>query len=109
MTRYDAFAADQYMRSVLTDELSDDETDNALSALTTLTIIHPSLFPHDRTFVRPDHQQGVDGPSGVRFVVYGDEGIERMLRLPRRDLTSISETIDRLVDLLRTYVETPAA
>lgn len=106
---YNSTAADQYMRSVLSDELSDDEADNALTALTTLTTIHPVLFPFERTFARPDHQRGVDGPSGVRFVVYGEEGIERTLRVPRADLTSVSEAIDSVINLLRVYVHATLA
>ena len=97
------------MRSVLSDELSDDEADNALTALTTLTTIHPELFPFERTFARPDHQKGVAGSSGVRFVVYGEEGEVRFLRVPRSDLTSISEAIDSVIALLRSYVNATLA
>lgn len=97
MTRYNADATDSYMRSVLIDELSDDEADNALTALTTLTSLFPALFPFDRTFARPDHQRGTDGPSGVRFVVFGEHGIERMVRVPRMDLSSVAEAVESVL------------
>lgn len=97
MTSYIDFAADHYMRSVLTDELSTDEADNALTALTALTSIHPELYPFNRTFVRPDHQKGSDGATGVRFVVYGAEGMERMIRVPRGDLADLGGLIDEVL------------
>jgi hypothetical protein len=104
MTRYTDYATDQYMRSVLADELSVDEADNALTALTSLTSAYPKLFPFERTFVRPDHQTGVRGAAGVRFVVYGEDGVERFLRLPRAALVSLKESIDQVFDLLRQYI-----
>ena len=52
------------------------------------------MFPPERTFVRPDHHKGVEGPTGVRFVVYNEEGIERTLRLPREHLSTIKAAID---------------
>lgn len=101
MTRYTDFAADQYMRSVLTEELSIDEADNALTALTTLTSTYPRLFPFERTFARPDHQRGVDGAAGVRFIVYGEDGEERFLRLPRKALGSLRDSINEVFEVLR--------
>lgn len=91
---YSEIATDQYMLSVLAEELSVDEADNALTALSWLTSAHPGYFPTERTFVRPEHQSGEDRATGVRFVVYGPEGIDRFLRLPRASLTSVSECID---------------
>lgn len=100
MTRYNPDATDSFMRSVLIDELSDDEADNALTALSTLTSLFPALFPFERTFARPDHQRGTDGPSGVRFVVFGDAGIERMVRIPRSDLCSVAEAVESVMILV---------
>ena len=108
MTRYNADATDEYMRSVLIDELSDDEADNALTALSTLTSLFPALFPFDRTFARPDHQRGTDGPSGVRFVVFGSHGVERMVRVPRMDLSSVAEAIESVM-ILVSILDTQAA
>lgn len=104
MSPYNSSATDQYMLSVLADELSVDEADNALTGLNALTSRHPKLFPPDRTFARPDHQNGVRGPAGVRFVVYGDEGVERFLRLPRAALASLKDTIDSIYNLLESFV-----
>lgn len=106
MTTYNSEAADQYMRSVLTEELSIDESDNALTALTALTTAYPQLYPFDRTFVRPDHDRTADrpGPAGVRFIVYGEAGVERFIRLPRSVLSSLKGTIDELFDVLRSLV-----
>lgn len=109
MTRYTEFATDQYMLSVLADELHVDEADNALTALTTLTNASPGMFPPERTFVRPDHQKGVEGPTGVRFIVYGEEGIERSLRLPRTALGSIREAIDDIFLSLQALMRLDAA
>lgn len=97
MIYYPQVAADQYMFSVLSDELTDNEADNALTALSTLTSLYPALFPSEHTFVRPDHQRGVDGPSGVRFVVFGEDGVVRMVRLPRQDLSSLTEAIETIM------------
>lgn len=94
---YTASATDQYMRSVLIDELSDDEADNALTALSTLTSLFPKLFPFDRTFARPDHYPSQPGVSGVRFVVFGPEGIERMVRIPKWDLSSVAEAVESVL------------
>jgi hypothetical protein len=91
---YTPHATDQYMRSVLIDELSDDEADNALTALSTLTSLFPGLFPFERTFARPDHNPTVRGPAGVRFVVFGDNGVERMVQIPREDLSSVAEAVE---------------
>lgn len=106
MTSYNASATDQYQLSVLTDELSMDEADNALTALNTLTSTYPRLFPFDRTFARPDHQIGVNGPTGVRFIVYGDEGVERFIRVPRAALASLRGSIDSLYEILRGFLRT---
>jgi len=102
MTRYNEIATDQYMRSVLVEEFTIDEADNALTALSTLTSNYPRLFPHERTFARPDHDPTVSrtGPAGVRFVVYGEEGIERQVRLPRADLASLKSSIDGVFGVL---------
>jgi len=101
---YNSSATDQYMLSVLVDEFSVDEADNALTALSTLTSAYPQLFPSERTFARPDHQLGVNGPAGVRFVVFGEEGIVRVIRLPRAVLTSLRNTINELfLILVATY------
>lgn len=82
------------MRSVLADEFTGDEADNALTALSTLTSLFPELFPSHRTFVRPDHQTPHMRATGVRFVVYGDQGIVRQIRIPRMCLVSVSEAVD---------------
>lgn len=110
MTRYNADSADQYMRSVLLDELSTEEADNALTALSTLTTAYPSLYPFDRTFVRPDHDRtaGADGPAGVRFIVYGEEGVERFIRLPRAALASLKASIDELFSVLGSLIKLAA-
>ena len=91
---YTASAADQHMRNVLTDELTPDEADNAMTALSALTSLFPSLFPFDRTFVSTDHYPTLSGPSGVRFVVYGEEGEERSVHIPRADLSSVAEAVE---------------
>ena len=108
MTRYNADATDEYMRSVLIDELSDDEADNALTALSTLTSLFPALFPFDCTFARPDHQRGSNGPAGVRFEVFGPNGIERMVRIPRVDLSSVAEAVESVM-ILVSILDTQAA
>lgn len=108
MTSYSQSAADQYMFSVLSDELTDDEADNALTALSTLTGLFPALFPAEHTFVRPDHQRGTDGPSGVRFVVFGDGGVVRMVRLPRQDLRSVAEAVETIM-IMVSIIDTKAA
>lgn len=91
---YTASAADQHMRNALIDELTPDEADNAMTALSTLTSLFPSFFPFDRTFVSTDHYPTLRGPSGVRFVVYGEEGQERTVHIPRADLSSVAEAIE---------------
>lgn len=93
MNDYIPHGVDQYMLSVLTDELTIDEADNVLTALTALTTFSPELFPFNRTFVRPDHQRDGDGAVGVRFIVYGPGGVDRMIRVPRKDLTDLPMTI----------------
>ncbi len=94
------------MRSVLADEFTTDEADNALTALTALTTAYPQLYPFDRTFVRPDHDRTADapGPAGVRFIVYGEDGVERFIRLPRAVLGSLRSAIDELFNVLRALV-----
>lgn len=94
MTNYNEYATDQYMRSVLVDEFSPDETDNALTALSSITSLFSELFPPERTFVRPDHENRHLRPTGVRFIVYGDSGIVRQIRIPKSALSSISHAID---------------
>lgn len=106
---YNSSATDQYMISVLVDEFSVDEADNALTALSTLTSLNPQLFPPERTFARPDHQMGVKGPAGVRFVVYGEEGVERMIRLPRAALETLKAAIDSIYAVLTGFLRTSAA
>lgn len=91
---YNADATDQYIRSLLVEELSDDEADNAMTALSTLTSLFPSFFPFDRTFALLHSHWGFSGPSGVRFVVYGEEGEERSVHIPRADLSSVAEAIE---------------
>jgi hypothetical protein len=103
---YNCEATDQYMLSVLVDEFSVDEADNALTALSTLTNAYPSLFPHERTFARPDHQPGVKGPAGVRFVVFGESGIVRFIQLPREALASLKAAIDNLFAVVSGLVKT---
>ena len=105
---YTASATDQYMRSVLIDELTDDEADNALTALSTLTSLYPQLFPFDRTFTRPDHYPSQAGASGVRFIVFGPEGIERMVRIPKQDLSSVAEAVESVL-IIVSILDTEAA
>lgn len=100
MIKYNSLATDSYMRSVLTDALSLDEADNSLTALSTLTGLHPSLFPHERTFVRPDIQPGSTVASGVRFEVYGEDEIERTVRVPRIDLSSVAEAVESVLIII---------
>jgi hypothetical protein len=109
MTSYNASATDQYMLSVLVDEFSVDEADNALTALTTLTTTYPELFPSERTFARPDHQPGTKGAAGVRFVVFGETGVERMIRMPRAALASLKDAINTLYEILAGLIRTAAA
>jgi hypothetical protein len=106
---YSEFATDQYMLSVLAEELTVDEADNALTTLTTLTHTSPAYFPPERTFVRPDHHRGVDGPTGVRFIVYGEEGVVRSLRLPRECLGTLKEAIDDIYLSLEALTRLSAA
>ena len=108
MNRYNASATDQYMLSVLVDEFSEDKADNALTPLSPLTFTYPKPFPFERTFARPDHQLGVDGPSGVRFVVYGSEGVERMIRLPRTALASLATAVNEMFSVLAGLIRTAA-
>ena len=105
---YNASSADQYMLSVLADELSVNEADNALTGLSVLTSISPSLFPFEDTFVRPDHQRGLQGPSGVRFVVYGSEGVVRQIHVPRAALRSLEATVDNIYSILHGLVRIAA-
>ena len=91
---YTGNATDQHMRNVLLDELTSDEADNAMTALSALTSLFPIFFPFERTFVSTDHYPTLSGPSGVRFVVYGDEGQERSVHIPRADLSSVAEAIE---------------
>ncbi|UVG35183.1 hypothetical protein SEA_CECE_177 [Microbacterium phage Cece] len=100
MTHYADFAADQYMRSVLREEFTSAESDNALTALSTLTGLFPGLFPIDRTFARPDYQRGSERALGVRFVVYGPEGIERTVRVPRAALASLEGIVDETLTVV---------
>lgn len=97
--QYSTSATDQYMRDVIQDEFSADEADNALTALTVLTSVSPRLFPFDRTFVRTDHQRDGTGASGVRFIVFGDTGVDRMVRIPREDLDSVITATDTVISM----------
>lgn len=94
MTNYSEYATDLYMRSVLSDELTVVEVDNALTALTSITSLFPDKFPANRTFVRPDHETIHMKATGVRFVVYGDAGIIRQIRIPRGSLASLADAVD---------------
>lgn len=97
MNDYSPVGVDQYMLSVLSDELTADEADNALTALSALTSVHPETYPFNRTFARPDHQRDRNGAAGVRFIVYGEFGMERMIRVPRADLASLETLIDSVL------------
>ncbi|URP22219.1 hypothetical protein SEA_BIG4_186 [Microbacterium phage Big4] len=91
---YTQDSTDQYMRDILVEELTPDAADNALTALSTLTSLYPGVFPSNRTFVRPHHDPTASGPSGVRFVVYGDEGVLRSIYLPGTDLRNVAHAIE---------------
>lgn len=101
---YNATTTDQFMRSVLVDEFTIDEADNALTALSTLTSLFPDQYPASRTYARPDHQRGVKGAAGVRFVVYGEEGEERVLRVPRELLSTVQSAVGSVLTIER-YAE----
>ena len=100
---YTAESVDQYMRRALENELEPHEADNALTALTALTTLHPSLFPFSDTFVRVDkeHISFSDHDTyGIRFDVFGEEGIERSLRIPRGDLRHIETAINSVIQIV---------
>lgn len=101
---YTAIATDQHMRNLLVDDLSDDEADNAMTALSALTSLFPSFFPFQRTFARPHYREASTEATGVRFVVYGEEGIERTVFLPRADLRTVSEAVDAATSTAATWI-----
>ncbi len=92
---YDGSPVDQYMRRVLEIDLTQDETDNVLTALTALTTIHSRLFPFEATFVRPDKEivGWTKGVTGIRFETYDQEGMVRVLRVPRKEFASLDTAI----------------
>lgn len=106
---YNADATDQYIRSLLVEELSDDEADNAMTALSTLTSLFPSFFPFDRTFALLHSHWGFSGPSGVRFVVFGEDGIERSVHIPRDDLFTVATAVDAVTKSASIWILEPVA
>ncbi|UDL15934.1 hypothetical protein QEH42_gp284 [Microbacterium phage Pumpernickel] len=102
MTLYNSSSVDFFMRSVLDGSFTQDETDNALTALSVLTTQCPALFPSDATFVHPDIQANDSRPSGIIFVHYDDEGVVRSIRVPIEDLSNLRtlvDTLDKLINL----------
>lgn len=91
---YTQDSTDQYMRDILADELTPDEADNALTAMSTLTGVFSSYFPIQRTFTRPHRTPGYAEATGVRILVFGEDGIERSVHIPRADLSSVAEAVE---------------
>jgi hypothetical protein len=104
MSIYNTEAVDLYMRRSLEGELQKHEADNALTALTTLTVTYPSLFPFESTFVELDYQPGKIEAVGIKFSVYGEDSVTRELRIPRADLADIGSCIKSVLHVLREFV-----
>lgn len=106
MKNYDGLAVDRYMRAILEEELTEHETDNALTLLTTLTTLAPELFPHEETFVRVAktrlkfHEEIVRVRGIQLYTTHGPDNLERAIFIPRTSLTSLKTAMSTLFAVL---------
>ena len=89
------------MRKVLEQDLTDEQTDNALTLLTTLTTIAGDKFPHETTFVRVNKSKLLFHPEvvrvrGITLFTLKDDGTERLVSLQLNDLRTIQTSFNAL-------------
>lgn len=106
MNDYDGAVVDQYMRSVLEQDLSPIEVDNSLTILSTLLSVSPGYFPPGRTFIRIDRQSLKFHPEivrtrGIRIVVFKDGEEQRTMYIPRHNLTDLETAMDAMFFVLK--------
>lgn len=106
MNSYDGSAVDQYMRSVLAQDLNDNEIDNALSLLGTLTTLASANFPPDCTFIKVERRSMKFNPDlvkarGVVISVIRDGDEKRTLHIPRNNLSDLETAMDAMFFVLK--------
>ena len=105
MQNYSGTAVDQYMRVVLEQDLSPDQTDNALTLLTTLTSLASPQFPHEKTFIRVNKTRLLFHPEtvrvrGITLFTLKEDGTERAVSIPKDDLRNIKTAMASLFAIL---------
>lgn len=106
MKSYDGVAVDHYMRTILEQDLTEHETDNALTLLTTLTTLAEDDFPHEKTFIRVSktrlkfHEEIVRVRGIQIFTTHGEENDLRGVYIPRGDLKTIKTAMTSLFEAL---------
>lgn len=106
MNSYDAETVDHYVRSVLAQDLNDDEIDNALSLLSTLTSIASANFPPSQTFIKVDRRALKFNPDivkarGVIISVLRNGEEKRTLHIPRNNLADLETAMDAMFFVLK--------
>lgn len=106
MSTYDGAAVDQYMRSVLSQDLNDNEISNALSLLDTLTSMASANFPPSNTFIKVERRAMKFNPDvikarGVVISVIRDGEEKRTLHIPRNNLTDLETAMDAMFFVLK--------
>lgn len=106
MNSYDGSVVDQYMRSVLAQDLNDDEIDNAMTLLSTLTTVAAEHFPPEHTVIRVHRVQLKFHPEivkaqGVIVSVLKDGDEKRTLHIPRPNLSDLETAMDAMFFVLR--------
>ncbi len=106
MNSYAAETVDHYVRTVLAQDLNDDEIDNALSLLSTLTSIASTNFPPGQTFIKVDRRALKFNPDivkarGVIISVLRDGDEKRTLHIPRNNLADLETAMDAMFFVLK--------
>ncbi len=101
MRSYSGPAVDRYMRKILEQDLTEEQTDNALTLLTTLTTIAGDKFPHETSFIRVNKTRLKFHPEivrvrGITLFTLKEDGTERTVTLHLNDLRNIKTAFDAL-------------
>lgn len=106
MNSYDKSVVDQYIRSVLEQDLEADEVGNALTLLSTLTTVASDNFPPGNTFIRVERHSIKFHPEivrtrGVIISVIRDGEEKRTLHIPRPNLSHLETAMDAMFFVLK--------
>lgn len=94
------------MRAVLGQDLNDDEVDNAMTLLSTLTTVAGSSFPPENTTIRVDRIQLKFHPEivkaqGVLITVMDGKDEKRKLFIPRPNLNNLQTAMEAMFFVLK--------